>query len=530
MLRGRLTGQCIAMGLMSSLLLHQASSWPLQAAERLEVSIEGVVLPVEVDDLRAWVSSKGRVRTELGPWMQLLDEESRLGLMQLLQAPVLTRRSFGEQVLRSWSAGRLLDAIGDVVRLMDGDRISSDVVLTTLEQLLKKRSQVSTLDLLEALPGQELRLDLDALVLAASRWRLQLKRHQALMTGLSQPEAMARFMPPSPSASGVQGMAVQLPVAHRSTSLELRIWTPSNPRADRLWVALMPGLGGSPDHLKWLARHLAAAGWPVVLLEHPGSDAAAVQALLEGRESFDGARALQDRQQDLEAVLSAQAQQRIPIQGERVVLAGHSMGALTALVASGHSPQSGMDQRCQKALGDLPLTNLSRLLQCELVERGVLRSRSVPVSPAAVVGLNSLGSVIWPVGSTDSSPTPLLLIGGTLDLITPPLDEQIGLLASLAQHPYSRVVVIEGASHFSPIRVGETQVGTREDDLFQLGEDLVGVNPRRAQRIIANEIVVFLSGLSANSSASVDEHWSDGGVRWHRLTIEGARTLYHRYQ
>ena len=194
------------MGLMSSLLLHQASSWPLQAAERLEVSIEGVVLPVEVDDLRAWVSSKGRVRTELGPWMQLLDEESRLGLMQLLQAPVLTRRSFGEQVLRSWSAGPLLDAIGDVVRLMDGDRISSDVVLTTLEQLLKKRSQVSTLDLLEALPGQELRLDLDALVLAASRWRLQLKRHQALMTGLSQPEAMARFMPPSPSASSVQGM------------------------------------------------------------------------------------------------------------------------------------------------------------------------------------------------------------------------------------------------------------------------------------------------------------------------------------
>ena len=110
-------------------------------------------------------------------------------------------------------------------------------------------------------------------------------------------------------------MAVQLPVAHRSTSLELRIWTPSNPRADRLWVALMPGLGGSPDHLKWLAKHLAAAGWPVVLLEHPGSDAAAVQALLEGRESFDGARALQDRLQDLESVLSAQAQQRIPIQG-----------------------------------------------------------------------------------------------------------------------------------------------------------------------------------------------------------------------
>ena len=518
------------MGLLSSLLLNQASSWPLRAAERLEVSIEGVVLPVEVNDLRVWATSSGMVRTELGPWMQLLDEESRMGLMQLLQAPVLTKSSFGEQILRSWSAGPLLDAIGDVIRLMDGDRISSDVVLTTLEQLLKKRSQVSTLDLLEALPGQQLRLDLDALVLAASRWRLQLKRHQALMNGLSQPDAAARIIPPSPSTDGVRERSVQLPVAHRSRPLELRLWKPSQPRADRLWVALMPGLGGSPDHLKWLASHLAASGWPVLLLEHPGSDAAAVQALLEGRESFDGARALRERQLDLEAVLSAQARQRIPLPGERVVLAGHSMGALTALVASGHTPQRGMAQSCRKALVDLPLTNLSKLLQCELADRGVLRSGSARVSPAAVVGLNSLGSVIWPVGSSKPSQTPLLLVGGTLDLITPPLDEQIGLLASLGQHPSSRVVVIEGASHFSPIRVGESSISTREDDLFQLGEDLVGVNPRIVQRIIANEIVVFLSRLSIQSSVSVDEHWSDEGVRWHRLTVEGAGNLYRRYQ
>ena len=138
--------------------------------------------------------------------------------------------------------------------------------------------------------------------------------------------------------------------------------------------------------------------------------------------------------------------------------------------------------------------------------------------------------MIWPVGSSKPSQTPLLLVGGTLDLITPPLDEQIGLLASLGQHPSSRVVVVEGASHFSPIRVGESSISTREDDLFQLGEDLVGVNPRIVQRIIANEIVVFLSRLSIPSSVSVDEHMSDEGIRWHRLTVEGAVNLYRRYQ
>ena len=179
---------------------------------------------------------------------------------------------------------------------------------------------------------------------------------------------------------------------------------------------------------------------------------------------------------------------------------------------------------------DLPLTNLSRLLQCELMERRAFQSAAMVAPPAAVVGLNSLGSLIWPPDRLVSNPPPLLLIGGTLDLITPPLDEQIGLLAALGQHTASRAVVIEGASHFSPIRVDPSRLRRREDDLFQLGEELVGVNPRRVQRVIANEIVVFLARLSDQPPASVAEHWSDGGVRWHRFPRASAQNLVRLLQ
>ena len=68
------------MGLLSSLLLYPLSPWPLRAAERLEVSIEGVVLPVEVRDLRVWVTQEGAGLSDLRPWMQLLDPESRIGV------------------------------------------------------------------------------------------------------------------------------------------------------------------------------------------------------------------------------------------------------------------------------------------------------------------------------------------------------------------------------------------------------------------------------------------------------------------
>ena len=517
-------------GVVCSLLFSLLSPWPSQAADRLELSIDDVVLPIAVQDLRAWVSSGDRKRTELSTWLQLLDAESREGVIRLLRAPVLTRRSFGQQLLRSWAAGPLLDAIGDLVRLTDGDPISSDAVLATLDELLKERSSVSTIDLLEALPGEQLRLDLDALLGAAARWRSQLERHQALMADLGQRQAHP--LPASRSVPEDRAFAqtVRWPVPHRPHPLRLQLWRPAGPKDARLWVVLMPGLGGSPDHLEWLAQRVADSGRSVALLDHPGSDAAAVQALLEGRQPFDGAAALQQRLLDLDAVLRAQSQQRIPLPGDEVVLIGHSLGALTAFVATGLPSDPQVAQRCTQLLADLPLTNLSRLLQCELVERKVLESSDLLVDVAGVVGLNSLGGVIWPSAGTTPLGQPLLLLGGTLDLITPPLDEQIALLPALSRHPASQVVVIEGASHFSPIRVTGTSSLKPEDDLFQLGEELVGVHPRRVQEVMAEEITSFLDALGPSHSLRPEGAFSRDGVRWHRIGPTAADRLDRRYQ
>ena len=111
LLRGRLTGRCIAMGLMGSLLLSTCGLWPVGSTERVEVKIDGVVLPVSVEELGSFVRSPTAdpaqlSRSELSTWMGLLAPESREGLIRLLQAPVLSRRSLGRQLLSSWGAGR----------------------------------------------------------------------------------------------------------------------------------------------------------------------------------------------------------------------------------------------------------------------------------------------------------------------------------------------------------------------------------------------------------------------------------------
>ena len=119
------------------------------------------------------------------------------------------------------------------------------------------------------------------------------------------------------------------------------------------------------------------------------------------------------------------------------------------------------------------------------------------------------------------------MVGGTLDLITPPLDEQLALVAGLAEHPASRVVVVEGGSHFSPIRVDGQGKASEGDDIFRLGEELVGVNPLSVQRVIAHEVIRFLDSLSSGSPRNDAVHLMEASskTRWHRLGRPSALQL-----
>ena len=76
-----------------------------------------------------------------------------------------------------------------------GDHISSSEVLPTLERLLDQQEQVSTLDVLQALPTEQLRLDLNALLKAANHWQQQLERHNSLMAVLAAEPSTRRVSP-----------------------------------------------------------------------------------------------------------------------------------------------------------------------------------------------------------------------------------------------------------------------------------------------------------------------------------------------
>jgi predicted dienelactone hydrolase len=516
--------------------LAAATGWPARGAEVLEIQLDSLRLPIPLAQLEAWSrpprSPSQRpaesASSDLATWLALLDGQSQRELRQLLRAPLLRDQSFGRQLLDSWAGSQLLAEVGSLLTTPDGQS-TTPLLQVTLRQLLEERREVSMVELLRALPTPRLQLQLDGLLGLAQQWRVQLNQQREALRQLARlPQLPAQPLPvPPPTPTGIDSqedasrrpLRMTLSVPGRREALPLEVWSP-RPAAPfarrRPWLLVMPGLGGTAEQLGWLGAALAERGWPVVVAQHPGSDADAVKATLNGLRPPPGAETLRQRLADLEAVLQAQEEGRLPL-GSRtdgVVLIGHSLGGVAALLGSGLAPETGLERRCRRSLHRLPITNPSLLLQCQLPAEALPVAAQPPKGLRGVVVFNSFGSLLWPKNGLRSLPVPVMVVGGSLDLVTPPLAEQLDLFLPVG-HDRSRLVLVEGGSHFSPVRVSG-----REEALLQLGADLVGSSPEVVRNLLRHLTEEFLESVEPPPAAGmapqrlrldgVDAHVMDG--------------------
>jgi predicted dienelactone hydrolase len=465
---------------------------PAAAVERLVVQVGGLELPLELSQLEDWLRNPAG-RSELEPWFNLLDPATRRDLATLLSRPFPVRGDQAAPLLDSWAGRQLLQQLGRVLRPPQGEAAP-----LLLDLFRRADGRQTPTQLLRQSPGTSLQLDLDALLDLGEQLQRQLIAQRRLVQQL-QALDLPPLPPLPPSRQSVLRTEVRLAVEHRPQPLPLSlVWPAGGPLRGR-WVLLSHGLGGSREQLLWLAEGLASRGWPVVVVQHPGSDDAAVRDLLAGQRSLPGVETLPERIQDLQAVSRAMADRRLHF-GDRMtpaamVLSGHSLGGLADLLWAGARPGRDLADRCQRALTAIPVLNSSLLLQCQLsgTELPVL---DPPADLGGVVTLNGFGSLVWGRNGLGRLDLPVLLVGGSLDLITPPLAEQIGPFRQL-KDPRSRLVLVEGASHFSPVRL------ERETPLLQLGDDLVGKDPRQVQELLLEVHTLFLQGLEPGSPPPV---------------------------
>ena len=476
-------------------------------------------IPISIKELIDWSNGEDQKNSELASWLNLLGFKDRKGLTKFLNTPLVRDKSMARQILRSWSGRKLLDEVSDLI-LMDEDS-SGESVLVTLETLLNEKDEVTTFDLLDSLSVKAIHIDLDGWIEVANNWRSELNKQQKLISDLVSINELSvkreeiNVLPFEIKETEYE--LIPLNVSHRNEPLNLEIWNPSSRKKIRKnWVLLMPGLGGDRNHFNWLARSLSHNGWPVVVFDHPGSDSLALDALVKGRLPLPGAEVIPDRMNDIYSVIQAKMLGKIDISAEKVVLMGHSLGALTAILASGVRIDDQLENRCQRILDNLSLTNLSSLLQCQLIDINLSDIKNLE-NLSAIVGMNSFGSFLWQEDLDNQINIPLFLTGGTFDLVTPSISEQLGLLLSLSSNPLSRVLLIEGASHFSPIRVEGQLYQSEGKDLFNLGESIVGYHPLSVQSLLAFEIISFLEKLEDRKSIPSKTNLTKGELKFHIL-------------
>ncbi len=479
-------------------------------------------IPISIKELNDWSNGTEETNSELASWLNLLGFKDRKGLAKFLNTPLVRDKSMARQILRSWSGRKLLDEVSDLI-LMDEDS-SGESVLDTLENLLDEKDEVTTFDLLNSLSAKAIHIDLDGWIEVAKNWRSELNKQQKLISDLMSINQISAKIDTSKvlhfEIKESEYKMISLNVSHRNEPLNLEVWNPSFREKNRKnWILIKPGLGGDRNHFHWLARSLSHNGWPVVVLDHPGSDSLALEALVKGRLPLPGAEVIPDRVNDLDSVINAKNTGKIDISAEKFVLIGHSLGALTSILASGVKIDDQLENRCQTVLDNLSLTNLSSLLQCQLVDI-TLSERENMENLSAIVGMNSFGSFLWQKNLDNQINIPLFLTGGTFDLITPSISEQLGLLLALSSSPLSRVLLIEGASHFSPIRVEGQMKQSKGKDLFNLGESIVGYHPLSVQSLLAFEIISFLENLEENKSIPSNTNLTKGELKFHILDRE----------
>jgi len=203
------------------------------------------------------------------------------------------------------------------------------------------------------------------------------------------------------------------------------------------------------------------------------------------------------------------------------ILMGHSLGALIALLYEGKKPTDQLEEKCDSALKDFAITNLSKLLQCQLSEIPFPKKNNTNKA-SAIVGFNSFGSLVWPKENSTGIKAPTLLIGGTYDLITPLMNEQFRVFYAL-DNPLNRFLIIEGASHFSPIRINKSY--EKNNDLFKISESFIGSEPKLVQDLSTKFIVEFLKNIKDQKIPTVVKNQRDLGLDFHLLDLETIKEI-----
>ncbi len=223
-------------------------------------------------------------------------------------------------------------------------------------------------------------------------------------------------------------------------------------------IVISHGLASNRTTFAYLGKHLASQGFAVAIPEHIGTNSDQVQAILSSLAKPPKATNLVNRPRDIKYLLDTLAQKsdlNKNINLEQVGVIGQSFGGYTALAAGGATyDRDQLKKDCAGNQHDNVFFNMSALIQCRVNELPNQEYQLQDDRVKAILAINPLSSKVFGKTGLENIQIPTLILTGSNDIITPPLQEQIYPFAWLTSSQ-KYLVLAEEATHFSFLDKGK---------------------------------------------------------------------------
>ena len=492
---------------------------PAVSAERLYVSYGALERSISVAALEAFVR-KGELDSDLFVYSQYADAKRLADLRQALVARADLTPIAVSQFLYTPQGEILLRRLGQVIQPESRDTgfyaIRAALILASSDP-----EGMTPLNVFRKFPTRGLRIDLQrSLQIAADLEQTVTRTNQATATieQLAQLEALAT---PITSTAPLPDLANRGAFSWQKETIRLVDRTRSFVTAlgsDRVFpvdvylpqirtdrqarkipvVVISHGLGSDRTTFRYLAEHLASYGFAVAVPEHPGSNAAQLQALIAGTVSEAAAPSeFVDRPLDIKYLLDdlTRRAKSDPRYGrlnlEQVGVLGQSFGGYTVLALAG-APINF--EQLQKDCGTQALDNtlnLSVLLQCRANALPRLNYGLQDSRVKAIFAINPIDSAVIGQAGFNQISIPTMIVSGNADTIAPALAEQVQPFTWL-QSPDRYLALIDRGTHFSTLEE------TRTSDSIPLPPEVTGPATEVARRYMNALSLAFFQTYIAN--------------------------------
>ncbi|MCY7366870.1 MAG: alpha/beta hydrolase [Chamaesiphon sp.] len=452
---------------------------------------------ISVRDLELF-AKKGQIAPAFATYIKQTTPEQLQQLRQLLQQRMDISPTYATQIANAPLIQTLLERLGEVIQTEDLTNGQQSLRLALVRAAADKNVGLTPINFLYQFPGRKMNINLSEGFAVYANFSQLLKQRDLMIVALkqiAQAEAATTKIDFSTKLDlrksgrfGYQIRRFEWLDRSRQRLVPGDLYLPQATSTSPIsLIVISHGVAEDRTTFAYLAKHLVSHGFAVAVVEHIGGDADRFRKYFSGLAPAPGATELLQRPRDISFLLDEL--QRLAVNDpslrqlnlKQVGAIGHSLGGYTALALAGATID--FEQVTQDCTPNRSL-NLSVLLQCRANELEFKLHALQDPRIKAIFAINPLDSTIFGQRGMSQVRVPVLMMGGSDDIITPAVSEQIHPFTWL-QTSDKYLAILEKGTHFS------TLTFSKQDSVFPVSKSLIGPDPQIAQTYVKALGVAF---------------------------------------